>query len=167
MDFFFFFFVHVFFPLAGHLNEQRCCCHFHIFRGKCSTLKVQRKQKPNIEKKKKKKLLSTTLCDDLDFSIVPLQPRCEASRGPDLLLSPLAKVKICGAEVWSSEVEVKLIEGHGGEVHSLTCRGDSPRLVLAIFRDVTLGTSQEQPPRGGSRGSIRSAESQHNYSTPS
>lgn len=40
----------------------------------------------------------------------------------------LGKVKICGAEVWSSEAEVKLLEGHGGEVHSLTCRDDFPSL---------------------------------------
>lgn len=65
--------------------------------------------------------------------------------------------------MWSSEVEVKLIEGHGGEVHSLTCRGDSPRLVLAIFRDVTLGTSQEQPPWGGQEG--RSGLQSHNTIT--
>lgn len=39
-----------------------------------------------------------------------------------------AKVKICGAEVWSSEVEVKLMEGHGGEVHSLTSPQRLPRL---------------------------------------
>lgn len=66
--------------------------------------------------------------------------------------------------MWSSEVGVKLIEGHGGEVHGLTCSDDSP-LSLALFRDVTLGTSQEQPP-GGLRGSTRSTESQHDYSSP-
>lgn len=50
--------------------------------------------------------------------------------------------------MWSSEVEVKLIEGHGGEVHSLTCGDDSPPPV-AIFRDVTLGTSQKTASPGG------------------
>lgn len=52
------------------------------------------------------------------------QPRCESSC-EQISFSLLVKVKICGAKVWSSEVEVKLIEGHGGEVHSLTCRDDS------------------------------------------
>lgn len=116
-----FFFVHVSFPFAGHLKEQRCR-RFHIFRSKCSTLKVQRKQKPNVVKKK---LLSTTLCDDLDFRLCPSGLGVKLPVGRTSF-SPFAKVKICGAEVWSSEVEVKLIEGHGGEVHSLTCRGDSP-----------------------------------------
>lgn len=44
---------------------------------------------------------------------------CEGSS--EHIFSLFAKVKICGAEVWSSEAEVKLIQGHGGEVHSLTC----------------------------------------------
>lgn len=77
------------------------------------------------------------------------QPRCEASC-ERISFALLAKVKICGAEVWSSEVEVKLIEGHRGEVHSLTC-GDGSPFALAIFRDVTLGTSQKQPPWGVKR----------------
>lgn len=68
-----------------------------------------------------------------------------------------AKVKICGVEVWSSEVEVKLLEGHRGEGGCLTCRApplspvDPPqpsRLAVAIFRDVNVGGSASP---GGSR----------------
>ena len=105
------------------------------------------------------KLLNNLLTFALTF-----QPRCESSsvhNSPALF----AKVKICRAEVWSSEIEVKLIKGHGGEVHSLTCSDDSPT-GLAIFRDVTLGTSRGTASPGGSSGSIRSAEPPHNYSTP-
>lgn len=64
------------------------------------------------------------LYDDFDFDFQP-QPEGFWGRSPSL---SLPKAQICGAEVWSSEVEVKLIEGHGGEVHSLTCRDDSPSL---------------------------------------
>ncbi len=68
-----------------------------------------------------KEILSTTLSLLMTLTLILTpQPRCEASSG-QIFFSLLAKVKICGAEVWSSEVEVKLIEGHGGEVHSLTC----------------------------------------------
>lgn len=81
-------------------------------------------------------------------------------RSPSLLL---AKVKICGAEVWSSEVEVKLIEGHGGEVHSLTCGDDSPSLWPYLEMWLLARLRNSLP--GVSRGSIRSAQSQHNYST--
>lgn len=52
---------------------------------------------------------------------------CEGS-SEHIFFSLFVKVKICGAEVWSSEVEVKLIQGHGGELYSLTCGDKSPSL---------------------------------------
>lgn len=55
---------------------------------------------------------------------VTFQPWCEGSC-EQTFFSLFAKVKICRAEVWTSEVEVKLIEGHRGEVHGLTCKDDS------------------------------------------
>lgn len=42
--------------------------------------------------------------------------------------SLLVKVKICGGEVVSSEAEVKPMEGHSGEHHSLTCVPESSHL---------------------------------------
>lgn len=60
------------------------------------------------------------------------------------------KVKICGVEVWSSEVEVKLLEGHGGEGGPAPSGTPSlpPNLTVPIFRDVSVGSATSP---GGSR----------------
>lgn len=68
--------------------------------------------------------------------------------------------------MWSSEVEVKLMEGHGGEVRGLTGENAPPaalpppsHLTVSIFRDVTLGAAS----LGGHEG--RSARRSHNTIT--
>lgn len=52
------------------------------------------------------------------------EPWCEASC-EQIVFSLFARVKMCRAQVWTSEVQVKLMERHRGEVHSLTCKDDS------------------------------------------
>lgn len=154
--------MHVSFPLTGHLKEQRCR-HFHIFRSKCSTLKVQRKQKPNVVK------IKTTFHNFVRWPwlwTVTLRPRCEASRGPDLLLSPRQSENL-----WSWSVEFWSWGQTNRRTRRWSPQSNMPRWLspasLWPYLEMWLLAHLRNSLPGGSRGSIRSAESQHNYSTPS